>query len=328
MILADKIINERKRNGWSQEELADKLGVSRQSVSKWEGAQSVPDIQKILQMAEIFGVSTDYLLKDEIEATDLPVALDEDTEPDAVRVSMEEANEYIELEKKHSPWIANGVSLCITCAVPLVFLAGLSEYKHVMSENAAGGIGVVMLFVMIISAVCIFMKHGKELDKYKKFKECRIDTAYGVTGMVKERQKAFEHKHDTLTMIGVIMCISCAIPVMIAAFAEADDFILICMICILLIMIGTAVNIFIRVGSVSEAYQVLLQEEDFTYENKIREKKFAPFSRIYWTLATVIFLAWSFTTGRWGFTWIVWPIAGVLFVVYKQIVMLCINSRE
>ena len=43
MILADKIIEERKRNGWSQEELAEKLGVSRQSVSKWEGAQSVPD---------------------------------------------------------------------------------------------------------------------------------------------------------------------------------------------------------------------------------------------------------------------------------------------
>ena len=57
MILADKIINERKKNGWSQEELASKLSVSRQSVSKWEGAQAVPDLQKIIAMAEIFGVS-------------------------------------------------------------------------------------------------------------------------------------------------------------------------------------------------------------------------------------------------------------------------------
>lgn len=60
MILADKIMEERKRNGWSQEELAEKLNVSRQSVSKWEGAQSIPDINRILQMAELFGVSTDY----------------------------------------------------------------------------------------------------------------------------------------------------------------------------------------------------------------------------------------------------------------------------
>ena len=67
MILADKIINERKKNGWSQEELADKLGVTRQSVSKWEGAQASPDLQRILQMSELFGVSTDYLLKDNCE---------------------------------------------------------------------------------------------------------------------------------------------------------------------------------------------------------------------------------------------------------------------
>ena len=67
MILADKIILLRKRKGWSQEELAEQLGVTRQSVSKWEGAQSVPDIQKIIQMSEIFGVTTDYLLKDEIK---------------------------------------------------------------------------------------------------------------------------------------------------------------------------------------------------------------------------------------------------------------------
>lgn len=67
MILADKIIEERKKNGWSQEELANKLGVSRQAVSKWESSGSIPDLQRILQMSELFGVTTDYLLKDEIE---------------------------------------------------------------------------------------------------------------------------------------------------------------------------------------------------------------------------------------------------------------------
>lgn len=67
MNLADKIIEERKKNGWSQEELASKLGVSRQAVSKWESSGSIPDLQRILQMSELFGVTTDYLLKDKIE---------------------------------------------------------------------------------------------------------------------------------------------------------------------------------------------------------------------------------------------------------------------
>ena len=67
MILADKIIEERKKNGWTQEDLAQKLGVSRQSVSKWESAGAIPDLKKIIQLADLFGVSTDYLLKDEVE---------------------------------------------------------------------------------------------------------------------------------------------------------------------------------------------------------------------------------------------------------------------
>ena len=67
VILADKIIELRKKNGWSQEQLAQKLNVTRQSISKWEGAQSVPDLQKIILLSEIFGVTTDYLIKDKIE---------------------------------------------------------------------------------------------------------------------------------------------------------------------------------------------------------------------------------------------------------------------
>ena len=67
MILADKIIRLRKKNGWSQEELAEKMSVSRQAVSKWESAQTIPDLEKILQLSTLFGVMTDYLLKDEME---------------------------------------------------------------------------------------------------------------------------------------------------------------------------------------------------------------------------------------------------------------------
>ena len=87
MILADKIINERKKNGWSQEELAEMLSVSRQSVSKWEGAQAAPDLNKIIKMAEIFGVSTDYLLKDEIEESD-NASYNEDANDNVKKVSL------------------------------------------------------------------------------------------------------------------------------------------------------------------------------------------------------------------------------------------------
>lgn len=65
MNLSEKILNLRKQNGLSQEAFAEKLGVSRQSVSKWESGTAVPDIDKIIAMSEIFGVSTDEILKNE-----------------------------------------------------------------------------------------------------------------------------------------------------------------------------------------------------------------------------------------------------------------------
>ena len=68
MILADKITDLRKKNGWSQEDLAEKMGVSRQSISKWESAQSVPDMGRIVRLSEVFSVRTDYVLKYDVVA--------------------------------------------------------------------------------------------------------------------------------------------------------------------------------------------------------------------------------------------------------------------
>ena len=96
MILADKLIRLRKKNGWSQEELAEKMNVSRQAVLKWEGAQTIPDLEKILMLGELFGVTTDYLLKDEIENEDYTDGI---TNPGVRKITLAEANEYLELRK-------------------------------------------------------------------------------------------------------------------------------------------------------------------------------------------------------------------------------------
>lgn len=121
MILADKIMNLRKKAGWSQDELASQLNVTRQSVSKWEGAQSVPDIDRIVQMSRLFGVTTDYLLKDEIENEELG-----SSEPESAlrRVTMDkllEEGDYTREKKKKSPVFA-AVSTAYWLIVTAIFL--------------------------------------------------------------------------------------------------------------------------------------------------------------------------------------------------------------
>ena len=170
MILADKIIELRKKNGWSQEELSEKLDVSRQSVSKWESAQSIPDMNKILKLSEIFGVSTDFLLKDDMEMPEnSSIHIDTDTESgsSAIPVSMEEASEFLRLKEYFAPRIALGVMLCILSPVLLIVLGGGSEYGWIsITDQQATGIGLITLFILVGAAVALFVHAGIKLSKY------------------------------------------------------------------------------------------------------------------------------------------------------------------
>ena len=112
MILAEKIALLRKRNEWSQEQLAEKLDISRQSVSKWESGASIPDMDKILKLSRLFEVSTDYLLKDEIveENEKIPKAEEEYQPPEARSISVEEANIYMDLARRDVRFFS-----CVRC---------------------------------------------------------------------------------------------------------------------------------------------------------------------------------------------------------------------
>ena len=96
MTFSEKISALRKQKGWSQEELAEKLMVTRQAVSKWESAQSMPDLDKLVQLSEALGVSTDYLLKDEqMQSAPAPAAAEQAAKPR--RVTQEEAKRFLQL---------------------------------------------------------------------------------------------------------------------------------------------------------------------------------------------------------------------------------------
>ena len=194
MILANKITGERKKNGWSQEELAEKLSVSRQAVSKWESAQSIPDLQRIIRMAELFGVSTDYLLKDEMEELGELQPYSEPKKSEMLRsVSMEEANAFLEMKQRNAPKIANATFLCIISPALLILLAGLSD-SHIwnISEAFAAGAGLVFLFGMVAAAVFMFIICGAGESHAEHLEKEAFETEYGVSGMVKEKRNAYE----------------------------------------------------------------------------------------------------------------------------------------
>ena len=317
MILADKIIEERKKNGWSQEELANKLGVSRQAVSKWESAGSIPDLQRILQMSELFGVTTDYLLKDEIEEE----PLNEYVETKTIKVSMEEANQYLDMKSRGSRIVGNATSLCILSPVPLIVLGTMTE------DHTLVGFGLVFLLILVAIAVYLFVNYGLHESHMQHLEKESFETEYGVSGMVREKREQYEPTFTRNIAIGVVLCILSIIPTIMAGVMEVEDYMSGISVGLLLIIVSIGVNILIRAGMIKSSYDTLLQEGEYTIEEKHLKKKTDAFTGAYWCLIVAVYLGWSFWTNNWKFTWIIWPVAGVLYAAVLGMVKMNIEGR-
>ena len=313
MILADKIIEERKRIGLSQEELAEKLNVSRQSVSKWEGAQSIPDINRIIMLAEIFGVTTDYLLKDDA-VRDAGDSVKESAEHprNARKLSLEEANQFIRTREKYAPKIAFGVMLCIWSPIAIILLGGLQEDKIInISENAVGGLGTIFLILMIAAAVALFIRSGSKLGEFKYLENEEFETAYGVDGMVKEKKEVYAPSHTSFLIAGVVLCILSIMPMFIALCFTERDVVMIAMVALLLFIVGIAVNMIVCTILIKDSYDMLLQNNEYSISKKRRRKKLGVLEQLYWLVITAIYFILSFLTGAWDITWIIWVAAGI-----------------
>lgn len=314
MILADKIVTLRKRAGWSQEELAAQLGVSRQSVSKWEGAQSVPDMQKVVQMSRLFGVTTDYLLKEELGEPEPAPA-----EPDAPLrcVTMEQAADYLAQRQAAAPKLALATLLCVLSPVALLLLAALSDRPGAaLSENAAAGIGLCVLLVLVAVAVAVFITCAAQVKAYAFLETEPFETAYGVTGMVRERRAAAAPEHTRGKVAGTVLCILSAVPLFIAVCLNGPDLLYVAAVCLLLVLAGVGSALFVYGGVYQAAMDRLLEEGDYIRPRKRQNGVVGAISSIYWLTVTAAYLLWTF--GPWWDaqpqdTWILWAVAGVLY---------------
>lgn len=334
MILADKIIRLRKKAGWSQEELAEQLGVTRQSVSKWEGAQSAPDIEKILQMSRIFGVTTDYLLKDELEDEPEEVGasstVEESTDTPLHRITLEEASEYLKLRKQAAPKMALATALCVLSPVTLIALSSLSEYSSLgIHENMAAGIGLCVLLVLVAAGVGLFLYCSFQSKPYEYLDSEPFDRADGVERMVREEMAAYQPFYAKCNIIGTLLCILAAMPLFVAlALNIHAPWVL--PVCVLLVLVAVACFAFVYGGTVENAMKRILEEGDYTRASKAQSKVIGTVSGCYWMIVTAIFLYYTFGpngNGQPQYSWFIWAVAGVLFGAMVMAVKLLWRRR-
>lgn len=329
MILSEKIMTLRKQNGWSQEELADKLGISRQSVSKWESTASIPDLDKIIKLSEIFGVSTDYLLKDEIDEIIWSESGDPVEKEKARSISLEEANAYLDTIKTHSVRISLAVFLLVCSPICIILLGGIASYGQTgLTENMAGGLGGAILLLLIAIGVIVLILDGMKLSEYEYLEKENITLEYGVQGVVEMKKKSFAPTFRKCIAAGVSLFILGVIPLMLSAGLTVNELVYIYCLCFLLFFVACGVFLCTWSGIIQGSYAKLLQEEDYSPQSKALNRRLAFFPGIYWCAATAIYLGISFFYNSWHRSWIIWPVAGVLYAALYNLLKAVVSFRD
>lgn len=325
MILADKIIHHRKSLALTQEELAAQLGVSRQAVSKWEGALSVPDMERIIQLAELFGVTIDYLLKDEMESPEYSTA---DSEGSLRVLSLEEAHDFLEKTARTSKMTALGVAFGIISPVFLIFLSGLSENGLIsMPEAKAGALGRIVLLLLVSFAVGLFMKATALTKPYEFLNEGIFKVQYGVKGVVTEEKRRFKETYTNYTITGVMLVILSVVPLFAGEILLSQAWVDVIGTPLLLLMNATGVFCLVWANTRNGGYNKILQEEDYTAVKKQQSKIYWAIAGIYWLTITSLFLGWGFGYNAWNRAWIIWPVSGVAFAILMIVVSIFIRGR-
>ncbi|WP_440874015.1 helix-turn-helix domain-containing protein [Thalassotalea sp. PLHSN55] len=320
MILADKIVKLRKQMGWSQEELAEKMNISRQSVSKWESANSIPDLNRIIKLAEIFDVTTDYLLKDDVE---VPAPMSESAETGTIKVSLEQALDYVEQKLDVASLITKGVILCVCSVVPLFFFLALAETGRLnMSGAVASVLGIVSILVMISIGISFFIRTNEYQKSFDLIEEQPFELEYGVYSVFEEKLKNLRPSYNLRLSIGIFIFIFSFVPLMVASMFFNGPGVTLMMLIVLLFIISLGIYIISPVSAKFDAFNNVLKEGNAKSAKSERTKRAEKLAAFYWPLLVAIYLGWSLWTMNWGVTWIVWPVGGVLFAALVGLIEL------
>ena len=277
----------RKGQGMSQEELAGQLNVSRQAVSKWESGQGFPETDKLLIISNIFGVSLDYLLKDNHDAAE--------PEQDAgYYVSREMAQGYLAAKSHRAKQIALGVAVII-----------LSISLNTLFDNE---IGTFLFFICVAAGVAILVM---QVFRPKRYDEIEKQPLIFDADFMREFRTAYaleRKRRGTLIAVGIIIIIL-SFPLNILV----EDILHLAVQYEAMYAVFWALGVAVLINNISAlaAYEVLIKNKDHLQELKDEEKS-SPIFGVGFLMATALYLAIGLLGDLWHPGWVIFPVTALV----------------
>ena len=296
MDFGNKLLEARRAKGMNQETLAEALGVSRQTIYKWESGITYPDIDMLSKMAEQLGVSMGYLLG-EGEGT-----------PNSA-VSSKGKSTVLRHFTKFARMIGGATLLILFSVAALIVLGTLDT-------TLAMALGVVVLLVGIFAAVICYVIAGLGHEAFLK------GNTYSVS-FQKEEKDRHRRVFTVKIVLGLSLIFLGILAVVLAGIVEAGEPLIVASVSLLLALVGVACYLFITAGILDELFsdpqRALLTEEERKGMKNVEEV----IDGVIMTLATAVFLLLGFKLDAWHPAWIVFPIGGALCGLVSSFLKLC-----
>lgn len=175
-------------------------------------------------------------------------------------------------------------------------------------------LGVVLLLVLVALSVGLFIHAGLKLESIESSLQDDENIFYLTDEdyqIVEDQYRSFKESNRFRVPLGVMLCIASAIPLLLLSFYGTELQVTRYGIFLLVAIVGLGVYQFVKYGMVDTAYEKVLNLGEYSVEQLKFQKKLEPAAGIYWMIVTAGYLGWSFVTMDWGYTWIIWPIAGM-----------------
>lgn len=293
----------RKRDNITQEQLAESLEISRQSVSKWESDTTYPEMDKLLQLANLFHCSLDDLVQKDISS-----------------LYVEDKCNYNQFMNQFSKRITTGVGLILGGVTLMLFLDAF--FSHIQGFDMEELSGILFLFFVIV-AVAIFIVSGLQRSYFEK-KYPYIENFYS-----DEEKEAFHKKLIQFITTGVVliifgMILATTIDAVISPYHIIRDSIDLDMLggALFMFLVTIAVILFTYAGTQDskyniERYNLMHDHNSQTYKN---DKKIGIICGSIMMVATMIFLGCGFLGNLWHSAWVVYPIFGIACGIVSMVI--------
>lgn len=275
-----------------------------------------------------FGDISELLEELDNQSANYGSSADMETEEPVRIVSRAQAAEYIEASQRSSKWIALGVGICILSPVLLFLCGDISDSIKELSDATIILCGLIPLLIMVGIAVAIFIHNGSIMEKfeYLKKEKIKVEPAYEreLLQMEEEERPVSERR----LIVSVLLFIFSLIPLLISGAVSDQDIVHVAALCFMMFVVAIGVGLLIIGQNKLSSIRALLQQKEYTVESTKYNAVMSAVSGAYWCIITAVYLGWSLYTMNWGITWVIWPVAGVLFGAVESIVKAVSTSKE